>query len=239
MNPSDLYWAQPHGLHELGKAEKTAVKSPDGPFKKAILDLVVTFKPLKEKLDQLKPLIVTATQQRAVAKTQQATQRKAQEGSAAALVDALKAHREQYVTEARKRALNFITNFQRKVEDRGGIDEVAPHPERELLRSDPEAYKKAKDKRNSIEMLMSQDSNDYAEREAKASGDSYDKWVYKLVQKIAKPVTDAEVSGDPWTGSTITVTTNDGEQQTWRTQMILNTSKLGKVFNQFPTRRAK
>lgn len=236
---SDLYWAQPHGLHELGKAEKTAIKSPDGPFKKAILDLVTTYKPLKAKLDQLKPLIVTATQQRTAIKAQQATQRQAEEGSAAALVDALKENRTQYVEEARKRALTYITDTQRRITERGGADRVAPDPDRGMRRDDPKAYEKAQQKRAWVEMIMKQDPDDYAEREARASGDSYDAWVYKLVQKIGKPVTSADVAGDPWTGSTISVTTNDGEQQTWRTQMILNTSKLGKVFNQFPTRKMK
>lgn len=236
---TDLYWDQPHGLHELGKAEKTAVKSPDGAFKRAMLDVVATFKPLKQKLEQLKPLIVTATQQRTATKAQQATQRQAEEGSSAALVTALKAHRGQYVEEARKRALQFIDDFKRKVQDRGGIDSVAPAPTREIRQSDPTAARKAADKRARIAALLDQDSNEYATREATAAGESYDSWVYKLVQKIGKPVADAEVSGDPWTGSTITVTTRDGEQQKWNTQMIINRSKLGKMFNQFPTRRAK
>ena len=236
---SDLYWDQPHGLHELGKTEKTAVKSPDGPFKQAMLNLVATYKPLKAKLDQLKPLIVTATQQRTAAKAQQATQRKAQEGSAAALVDALKENRTQYVEEARKRALAYITDTQRRITERGGPDAVAPDPDRGMRKDDPRAYEKAQQKRAWVEMIMKQAPDDYANQEAQASGDSYDAWVYKLVQKIGKPVTQAQVSGDPWTGSTISVTTNDGEQQTWNTKMILNTSKLGKVFNQFPTRKMK
>lgn len=235
----DLYWDAPHGLSEINKAEKTATKSPDGEFKRAILDLVNTYKPLKDKLDQLKPLIVTATQQREVVKTQKADQRRAEEGSAEALVTALKENKTQYVEEARKRGLRFITNSQRKIEDKGGVDSFAPDPDRGMARSNPEAYTKARKLRGWAEMIMSQNPDQFAEKEAKAAGDSYDAWVYKLVQKIGKPVTGANVSGDPWSGSTITVTTNDGEQQRWKTQMIINTSKLGKQFNQFPTRRMK
>jgi hypothetical protein len=33
------------------------------------------------------------------------------------------------------------------------------------------------------------------------------------------------------------VTTQEGEDQVWRTQMIVNVSVLGKLFNQWPTRQ--
>jgi hypothetical protein len=42
--------------------------------------------------------------------------------------------------------------------------------------------------------------------------------------------------GDMWTGSTLTVDTTRGTQR-WETQVIVNVSCLGKLFNQWPTRR--
>lgn len=233
---NDLYWDVPHGLTELNKAEKTAAKSPDGPFKKSVLDLVATYKPLKDKLEQLKPLIVTAQQRREVVKTQQATQRKSEEGSAEALVSALRENREIYVDAARQRALTFINRVKDKINSAGGLDKIAPTPN---PKDDHTKYEEAKKKRTFYSMMDKISSEEYSDREARAAGDSYDAWVYKLVQKIGKPVTQADVTGDPWTGSTISVTTNDGEQQRWDTKMIINRSKLGKMFNQFPTRRVK
>lgn len=47
------------------------------------------------------------------------------------------------------------------------------------------------------------------------------------------------MSGNIWTGTTLMVTTNDGEEQIWNTQMIINFSKYQKMFNQFPSRRKK
>jgi len=236
---NDLYWDVPHGLTELNKAEKTAKKSPDGPFKKSVLDLVATYKPLKDKLEQLKSLVVTAQQRREVVKTQQATQRSAEEGSAEALVSALRENREVYVDAARQRALTFINRVKDRIKSAGGLDKIAPTPKWNPKEDNREEYEKSKNKRAFYTMMDKISSEEYANREAQMAGDSYDSWVYKLVQKIGKPVTQADVTGDPWTGSTISVTTNDGEQQIWDTKMIINRSKLGKMFNQFPTRRVK
>lgn len=45
-------------------------------------------------------------------------------------------------------------------------------------------------------------------------------------------------AGSPWIDSTITIKTNDNEVNVWHTKMIINQSKYGKLFNQFPTRKA-
>jgi hypothetical protein len=68
---------------------------------------------------------------------------------------------------------------------------------------------------------------------------SYEAYVAKLVAKIG-PVQAATLAGAAlWGYSELTVTTEAGELQKWRTQMILNVSVLGKLFNQWPTRRVK
>ena len=72
-----------------------------------------------------------------------------------------------------------------------------------------------------------------AKRAAQAEVDSY---VIKLAEKINKPVLGLTVRGDLWHGSTLTVTTPEGEE-TWVTQCIINCSCLGKLFNQWPTRK--
>lgn len=70
-----------------------------------------------------------------------------------------------------------------------------------------------------------------------ASGLSYDAYVAKLTAKIG-PTTAAKLDRDAtWSYSNLHVTTQAGEDQVWRTQMIVNVSVLGKLFNQWPTRQ--
>lgn len=67
----------------------------------------------------------------------------------------------------------------------------------------------------------------------------FEAYVAKLNTKIGDKVKTAELHGNPWVGSTLTVETEAKGRQVWHTQMILNVSKLGKLFNQFPTRLKK
>lgn len=67
----------------------------------------------------------------------------------------------------------------------------------------------------------------------------YDAFVGKLVAKIGE-VTEASLLGNHvWSFSILTVTKEDGSLEKWKTQMIVNVSKLGKLFNQWPTRKVK
>lgn len=76
------------------------------------------------------------------------------------------------------------------------------------------------------------------QREEWAAAD-YDAFVVKLVNKIGE-VKKAKLHGNHvWGYSTLIVTKPDGEVQAWQTQQIVNHSKLGKPFNQWPTRRLK
>jgi hypothetical protein len=73
-----------------------------------------------------------------------------------------------------------------------------------------------------------------------AAAISYDRYVTKLEKKIGD-VIEAVLSpiGDVWQFSILTVTLPDGTKQSWKTQMILNHSSLGRLFNQWPTRLMK
>ena len=67
----------------------------------------------------------------------------------------------------------------------------------------------------------------------------YDAFVAKLIGKIGE-VSEAELFGNHvWGNSMLHVTKLDGTKECWKTQMIINISKLGKLFNQFPTRKVK
>jgi hypothetical protein len=64
----------------------------------------------------------------------------------------------------------------------------------------------------------------------------YEAFVAKLVRKIGDVQTATLVGNHVWAYSHLTVTKN-GVQETWKTQQIVNVSKLGKLFNQWPTRK--
>jgi hypothetical protein len=75
-----------------------------------------------------------------------------------------------------------------------------------------------------------------AKADASASFTSY---IAKLTVKVGD-VTSATISdGNLWDGAVLTVRRQDGSTERWRTKCILNVSCLGKVFNQWPTRRIK
>lgn len=66
----------------------------------------------------------------------------------------------------------------------------------------------------------------------------YDEFVAKLAIKVGKGATAATLEGNHvWGDSYLSVTMPGGIGQRWHTQQIVNVSKLGKLFNQWPTRR--
>jgi hypothetical protein len=71
---------------------------------------------------------------------------------------------------------------------------------------------------------------------ATAAGAEFDAYVAKLEGKVGECAA-AEVRGYLWDGSVLTVTKSDGSVARWKTQMIVNCSVLGKLFNQWPTRK--
>lgn len=72
------------------------------------------------------------------------------------------------------------------------------------------------------------------------AAESFNAYVAKLNAKIG-PVQAARLSETQalWSYSFLHVVLPSGETQIWKTQIICNVSKLGKVFNQFPTRKVK
>jgi len=79
----------------------------------------------------------------------------------------------------------------------------------------------------------------YVENAKKDAALQYDAFVRKMVEKIGR-VKTASLTGDHvWDYSILTIEREDGCREIWKTQMILNISKLGKVFNQYPSRKVK
>jgi hypothetical protein len=202
--------------------------------------------------DALKPMIVTRTAQRAVAKEKQAVELKKQFSDSSTLVNLLSQHKEEYANTAVTRANeHYEWIMSRLAEHDFDLDRAAPKPTSHMPR---EKYLRMQEYRYmlmgmttpvgaGVQAVMrqpSQEKKDAYAAECKSNAiASYEAWVAKIIQKIGKPVVKATMNGNPWNGSTIAVTCNDGEEQVWHTQMIINRSVYNKLFNQFPTRRQK
>lgn len=69
------------------------------------------------------------------------------------------------------------------------------------------------------------------------AAEQFEIYVAKLNGKINDEVMSAALAGTSvWSESHLTVVTRNKGTQVWHTQIIVNFSKLGKIFNQFPTR---
>lgn len=66
----------------------------------------------------------------------------------------------------------------------------------------------------------------------------YESFICKLEDKIGGHSAAVLDGSHIWGHSILTVTTPEGIQR-WKTQTIINVSKLGKLFNQYPTRKVK
>jgi len=67
----------------------------------------------------------------------------------------------------------------------------------------------------------------------------YDTFVEKLIHKIGAVETASLHGEHVWGHSILTVAKADGSTERWKTQQIVNVSKLGTLFNQWPSRKVK
>lgn len=79
----------------------------------------------------------------------------------------------------------------------------------------------------------------FVQQAQEAAGLAYDAFVAKLVAKVGE-VESAELTGNHvWGYSVLKVVKVGGVVESWKTQQIVNVSKLGLLFNQWPTRKMK
>jgi hypothetical protein len=156
-----------------------------------------------------------------------------------------------YENALRKQLMTLHAEFEKNGMDR---QIVAPYPASNLSRT---AYFMAKDKyefasrfyRNAnvsqgwlqpcpvVQITEAEIDAKLDQMAAEATAKHFDGYIIKLADKIGKPIKVATLVGSLWSDSTLRITTKDGEKQEWHTQCIFNTSCLGKIFNQWPTRR--
>lgn len=256
---NDLYYDWPHdSFASLGKAAKQLAKIKDTKYANVIKagnDVVSKWKPVADDLKMLKTKVVKVSQKRAEVKAAAAAVMTGKKASSAALIKILESHMNEYISVARKRAQEFVDDRLAVLKKNDwDLNKVAPQPHSRMSSSE---YKSAQAKRDIYRTITkSKESSTrtgqpdirepnqtmidrYIEMNAKGAEDAYRSFMEKMIQKIGKPVIHAKMAGSIWTNATLTVTTDDGEEQVWSTQMILNFSKYQKMFNQFPSRRKK
>lgn len=257
---NDLYYSWPHdSFASLNKAAKLLAKVKDPRHKDVVAagnEVIKKWTPIAADLKDLKSKVVKTTQKRAEAKQAAEKVMSGKKASSASLIKIFESHMKEYVEMARKRAEEFVKDKLDTLKKHGmDLDKVAPPPNSRTM--GVSEYKSAQAKRDlyrsitkSTKGMLSRGEPDirepnqvmidhYVQLNVRGAEDAYKNFMEKMIQKIGKPVVDAKMTGNIWTNAILTVTTDDGEEQVWHTQMILNFSKYQKMFNQFPTRRKK
>lgn len=219
---------------------------------KAVRQYLKDWQPVGEDLNLLKGKVVKVTQKRAEAKAVAATEMGKKFSDSSSLIKIFESHLQEYKDMAETRAKQFVQDrldFLKKHD--WDLDKAVPR-----TRSYND-YKTTEQKRSLLSSLTKSKHasrrvgepdirepdqakiDHYVKLNVQGAEDAYRSFMQKMIEKIGKPVVDAKMTGNIWTNATLTVTTNDGEQQVWETKMILNFSKYQKMFNQFPSRRKK
>jgi hypothetical protein len=161
------------------------------------------------------------------------------------------------IARAEEEANKMVAHIAKKLEEAGwDLDVAAPYPksawsvsrEQYILQvSKHKLYGSVVKHRASSRRFSDPDFVDmhqpyidrFIEQAKKDAAFQYDAFVAKLVKKIGE-TTEATLTGNHvWGHSILHVILVDGTKQNWKTQQIVNVSKLGKLFNQWPTRKQK
>lgn len=254
---SDLYYSWPDdSFVSLNKAAKLITKLKDPKLKDVITtgtDVIKKWQPVADDLKDLKGKVVKVTQKRAEAKTEAEKVLEKKKGDSKALIKILDSHMKEYIAVAEKRARDFVDDKLAVLKNANwDLNKVAMPNSRTMSATE---YRSAQAKRDLYRSITKstvsvlrpgqpdiREPNQamidrYIEMNKKGAEEAYRNFMEKMIQKIGKPVIDAKMTGNIWTNATLHVTTDDGEKQSWKTQMILNFSKYQKMFNQFPTRK--
>lgn len=256
---NDFYYSWPSdSFASLNKAAKLLAKIKGPQYKDVITvgnQVVKTWAPIAADLKTLKGMVVKVTQRRAEAKQAAEKVMSGKKASSAPLIKIFESHMNEYIDMARKRAEEFVKDKLETLKKYDmDLDKAAPRPRSNMGRGEYMAAQAKRDLYRSFTKAVSDTHrigepyivkanqamiDRYIEMNKKGAEDAYRNFMEKMIQKIGKPVVNAKMTGNIWTNAVLHVTTDDGEEQSWKTQMILNFSKYQKMFNQFPSRRIK
>lgn len=207
---------------------------------------------LAQSIKDLKDKIVTVTQKKQEVKTHAAVVLNQAKQDSSVLIKLLNEHRAEFIKRntdyAQKSIDTRLENLKKNLWD---LSAIAPKPDHKT--QNKKQYENAIKTRGLYTLITSpketynydlrKENKELEANYIKAVYDSaeasYDSFIHKLMDKIGKPVVKATMTGNPWTGSVLTVETNDGETQIWKNKMIVNFSKYDKPFNQFPSNKVK
>lgn len=250
----DMYYGISDSLSGVGKMFKLATKYSGHNNQyvhiaaAALHNLVGDWQQIADDLKELKTKVVKVTQKREQAKAVAAVQTQRKHADSSSLVKVLESHIEEYKKAAKERTqqiIDYRLDLLKKAD--WDLNKVAPR-----------SYDKtAAAKRGAFEAITKGTTyyprpgqpdirepdqnkiNRYIEMNVQGAEASYLEFIHKMVEKVGKPVVNATMTGNIWTNATLWVKCDDGEEQTWKTQMIINFSKYQTMFNQFPSRRVK
>ena len=258
---TELYYTSFDGFVSHGKIEKLVnklEKKNKPQYKhmiKSVRDYLKIWKPIGEDLKYLKGKVVKVTQKRAEAKAVATTALQKKFSDSSTLIKILESHLNEYKKMAETRAREFVKKrLDYFKSHEWNLDKAAPNPSsfygetdykmKKAARDALEAFTKSKNtnRRHGEPDIREPDQakiEHYVKLNVQGAEDAYRSFMQKMIEKIGKPVVNANMAGNIWTNAVLTVTTNDGEEQIWNTKMILNFSKYQTMFNQFPSRRKK
>jgi len=245
---SELYWEVPSDLIGVGSL-KNKLKKFSGIDHPAVAALQKFYDDNIELVNQMKELktkVVSVVKKREEAKIQKDEISQKQFRDSSSLVKELMVHIDDFVSKAEERGLEAYNRVILRLEQHDmNLDLVAPTPDSRMTAG---GYRSAANLRAFYKSLVDVDNGPfvkkspakkakYIEMVKESARQDYLAWISKMIEKIGKPVVSAVATGNPWQNSKLRVNTNDGEEQIWHTQMIINSSKYGKLFNQFPSTR--
>lgn len=162
------------------------------------------------------------------------------------------------IARGEKDAREYIEQIRADLEAHGwDLDKAAPMPK--AWGASREAYRKAMRKRDLYRTLVRSTDNNctrrpndpyivriaeplearFIENARTLAGQQYETFVAKMIAKIG-PCKSATLTGSHiWGFSILHIETHNGHQEKWKTQQIVNKSKLGTLFNQWPSRLIK
>jgi len=164
-------------------------------------------------------------------------------------------YRQEVLERATHYASDYVARVTRNLELHGNdLNVVAPLPTSKMDRAE---YAEKKAARCSIEALVDHaavsrrmgdpcivsvnpaKAERYIAQSRAAAIASVEAFIAKLAGKVGDIMLAVSDGAPVWHGSVLTVVKPDGTIERWRTEMIVNVSALGKMFNQWPTRRIK
>ena len=234
---NDVLWLHPSNLHEVGAMKNKLAGSTEKthPLHNAWQEFHNRWMPIAEKMKLLKAKIVTTAAKRQQAKDVKDAVLKKSFSDSHSLISVLTEHKAEFLKKSKEQAVQYYSRYVDILHKAGNdLDVVAPNPTYKMSTHD---YRAAANHRAFYEEIQRKGLATLCDEAVERAENDFMAWVAKMTEKIGKVVVDADMSGNPWTGSTLSVTCVDGEKQKWHTQMIINQSKYQNLFNQFPSRR--